>query len=202
MRTADVKRVLEETRPTGHGRARGLVSSRESGRRIEARTFAPGAELAQLATQMEATYAKGRYCVKTAPGKGERCLTLDEMGKQMAERRDFDELLELWSGWHSISPSMRPGYARFVELAPVNIGGVLVDEARDCLEGARADLQGVGAAAAVAVRHLGGGHADRAVRVREDLALIVGRDVALPEGAVSEVGSHRRLLHRRSRFSG
>ncbi len=48
MRTADVKRVLEETRPTGHGRARGLVSSRESGRRIEARTFAPGAELAQL----------------------------------------------------------------------------------------------------------------------------------------------------------
>ena len=75
------------------------------------------AELAQLATQMEATYAKGRYCVKTAPGKGERCLTLDEMGKQMAERRDFDELLELWSGWHSISPPMRPGYARFAELA-------------------------------------------------------------------------------------
>jgi AraC-like DNA-binding protein len=37
---------LEETRPTGHGRARGLVSSRVSGRRVEARTFAPGPALA------------------------------------------------------------------------------------------------------------------------------------------------------------
>lgn len=34
--------MLEETRPTGNGRARGLVSSRVSGRRVGARTFAPG----------------------------------------------------------------------------------------------------------------------------------------------------------------
>lgn len=31
---------LEQTRPTGHGRARGLVSSRQSGSRIDATTFA------------------------------------------------------------------------------------------------------------------------------------------------------------------
>jgi AraC-like DNA-binding protein len=33
--------ALEQTRPTGHGRARGLVSSRRSGSRVEAHTFAP-----------------------------------------------------------------------------------------------------------------------------------------------------------------
>lgn len=37
--------MLEETRPTGHGRARGLVSSRVSGRRVETRTFAPAASV-------------------------------------------------------------------------------------------------------------------------------------------------------------
>jgi AraC-like DNA-binding protein len=37
--------MLEETRPDGHGRAKGLVSSRESGRRVDARTFAPSAAL-------------------------------------------------------------------------------------------------------------------------------------------------------------
>jgi AraC-like DNA-binding protein len=36
---------LVETRPTGHGRARGLVSSRASGRRTQGRTFEPPADL-------------------------------------------------------------------------------------------------------------------------------------------------------------
>ena len=39
---------LEQTRPTGHGRARGLVSSRTSGRRIEAQTFAPSPDMAPV----------------------------------------------------------------------------------------------------------------------------------------------------------
>lgn len=39
---------LEETRPSGHGRARGLVSSRRSGGRIESRTFAPPSDLADF----------------------------------------------------------------------------------------------------------------------------------------------------------
>src|SRR5262249_37217890 len=43
---------LEETRPTGNGRARGLVSSRESGRRVEARAFAPSADLANLVERL------------------------------------------------------------------------------------------------------------------------------------------------------
>jgi AraC-like DNA-binding protein len=39
---------LVETRPAGHGRARGLVSSRTSGKRTEARVFAPPADLADV----------------------------------------------------------------------------------------------------------------------------------------------------------
>lgn len=39
---------LEQTRPTGNGRARGLVSSRTSGARVKARTFAPPPELADV----------------------------------------------------------------------------------------------------------------------------------------------------------
>jgi AraC-like DNA-binding protein len=38
--------MLEQTRPDGHGRARGLVSSRVSGQRVEAATFAPSPALA------------------------------------------------------------------------------------------------------------------------------------------------------------
>ena len=40
--------TLEETRPSGEGRARGLVSGRQSGSRIDARTFAPPDDLAPL----------------------------------------------------------------------------------------------------------------------------------------------------------
>lgn len=39
---------LVETRPTGAGRARGLVSSRVSGRRVDAHAYAPTAELADV----------------------------------------------------------------------------------------------------------------------------------------------------------
>jgi AraC-like DNA-binding protein len=39
---------LEETRPSGNGRARGLVSNRTSGRRIHAATFQPPADLADV----------------------------------------------------------------------------------------------------------------------------------------------------------
>jgi AraC-like DNA-binding protein len=40
--------MLEETRPDGYGRARGLVSSRVSGERITARTFAPNPMLGDV----------------------------------------------------------------------------------------------------------------------------------------------------------
>ncbi len=40
--------MLEQTRPTGHGRAKGLVFNRESGQRIEAKTFAPPAAVSDF----------------------------------------------------------------------------------------------------------------------------------------------------------
>lgn len=55
--------TLEETRPTGAGRARGLVSSRESGRRVESRTFAPPPDLADLI----ATLWTGRWDLRDQP---------------------------------------------------------------------------------------------------------------------------------------
>lgn len=41
-------RALEEMRPSGHGRARGLLSSRSSGSRVDARSLAPPADLADV----------------------------------------------------------------------------------------------------------------------------------------------------------
>ncbi len=71
------------------------------------------AELAEITTSMEATYGKSVYC----PGDDEDCLDLPQMERLFAESRDTDELLDLWTGWRTISPPMRPPYARFVELA-------------------------------------------------------------------------------------
>lgn len=71
------------------------------------------AELAKISTTMDSIYGKGKYCSKRLG----RCLNLVEIGELMAKSRDYDELLDLWQGWHQISPPMRPSYKRFVELA-------------------------------------------------------------------------------------
>ena len=71
------------------------------------------AELADITTSMESAYGTGVYC----PGDGEDCLDLPQMERMVAESRDTDELLDLWTGWRSISPPMRSQYARFAELA-------------------------------------------------------------------------------------
>ncbi len=71
------------------------------------------AELAGITTSMESTYGTGVYC----PGNGEDCLDLVQMERLFAESRDTDELLDLWTGWRTISPPMRSPYARFAELA-------------------------------------------------------------------------------------
>ena len=71
------------------------------------------AELAGITTSMQSTYGKGVYC----PGDGEDCLDLPQMERMFAESRDTDELLDLWTGWRTISPPMRSPYVRFVELA-------------------------------------------------------------------------------------
>ena len=61
---------------------------------------------------MEGMYGKGKYC----PPEG-KCLDLEDITKIMATSRDAKQLLEVWAGWHSIAPPIKPSYARYVELA-------------------------------------------------------------------------------------
>ncbi len=69
-------------------------------------------ELATLASSLEATYGTGKYC----PGGGDECFTEQDLIKRMATSTDYDELLDAWRGWRTISPPMRPEYERFVTL--------------------------------------------------------------------------------------
>ena len=69
------------------------------------------AELAQVLTDMEGQYGAGEYC--NAAGE---CRQLQELEKVIASSRDYDELLDVWQGWRTISPPYRKTYQRFVEL--------------------------------------------------------------------------------------
>ena len=73
-------------------------------------------ELTEIAAWLEATYGKGKYC-RGARRDDATAWTSAQITKIMAESRNYDELLDVWRGWHAISPPMRPKYARFVELA-------------------------------------------------------------------------------------
>ncbi|MBK9264962.1 MAG: M2 family metallopeptidase [Polyangiaceae bacterium] len=70
-------------------------------------------ELAGIAASMQADYGKGKYCPARLEGK---CLNLDELSNIIGTSRKYDELLDAWTGWHSISPPMRERYQRYVEL--------------------------------------------------------------------------------------
>ena len=71
-------------------------------------------EVAMLAAKLEGLYGKGKWC--GADGKA-KCRDLLELSETMAKSHKWDELLEAWTGWHTISREMRPLYQRFVELA-------------------------------------------------------------------------------------
>ena len=69
-------------------------------------------ELSEISTRMTGMYGAGQYC----PPDGERCLELGDLEAIMAESRDYDENLEAWVGWRTVSVPMRDDYARYVEL--------------------------------------------------------------------------------------
>ena len=66
--------------------------------------------LTRTATEMDSIYGKGKFCPE---GK---CMDLGEMSEILAKSRDYDELLLMWQGWRGVSPLMREGYRKFVEL--------------------------------------------------------------------------------------
>ena len=72
-------------------------------------------EVTRLATAMEATYGKGKWCRE--PDKPASCLDIEQITEIMATSRDEKQLREAWEGWHTISVPMRDQYTRFVELA-------------------------------------------------------------------------------------
>jgi peptidyl-dipeptidase A len=72
-------------------------------------------ELTEIATWLDGTYGKGKYC-KQVEGK-EKCQSLGDLSRTLATSTNPDELLDAWVGWHKISVPMRPKYARFVHLA-------------------------------------------------------------------------------------
>jgi peptidyl-dipeptidase A len=69
-------------------------------------------ELTKLSAGLEADYGRGKYC---PPGR--ECLDVNAITKIMATSRNPAELLDVWRGWHTISPPMKPRYERFVALA-------------------------------------------------------------------------------------
>jgi len=69
------------------------------------------AELAQIGSKLGGIYGKGTYTTKAGD-----TLNLGEMSSTMANSRDYDELLEMWTGWRTISPEMKPLFARQSEL--------------------------------------------------------------------------------------
>ena len=70
------------------------------------------AELAQVLTDMEGHYGSGKYCNDEG-----QCRELQELEKVLATSRDYDELLDVWQGWRTVSPPYRQTYQRFVEIA-------------------------------------------------------------------------------------
>ena len=69
-------------------------------------------ELSEIMTRMEGAYGSGKYC----PNGPESCRDLEKLSEVMAYSRDYDELLDAWRGWRTISPPIRADYQRFVEL--------------------------------------------------------------------------------------
>jgi peptidyl-dipeptidase A len=108
----------------------GLSLSPETARALYLLRFAAGvpapsdpakrARLAQIGTELESIYGKGKYCSPKLKGKGDdkqsECLTLEELSQIIAKDKNYEVLLEAWRGWHTISPPMRDKYAELVAL--------------------------------------------------------------------------------------
>lgn len=75
-------------------------------------------ELTQIASRMEGIYGSGKYCPeRAASGSGAaECLDIDQLSDIMRTSTDPAKLLDAWRGWRTISPPIRPLFAKYVEL--------------------------------------------------------------------------------------
>lgn len=70
------------------------------------------AELAKISADLNSLYSTGSYTNSTG-----ETLRLGDMTAIMATSRNYDELLDIWQGWRTISPPMKALYQRQTELA-------------------------------------------------------------------------------------
>jgi peptidyl-dipeptidase A len=71
------------------------------------------AEFSKLLAAMEAKYGSGKYC----PQGPDSCRDETKLKAVLESSRDYDELLDAWTGWHSTARALRSDYTRYVELA-------------------------------------------------------------------------------------
>jgi peptidyl-dipeptidase A len=71
------------------------------------------AELAGVTSKMEGMYGAAKYC----PKGPQSCKDQTQLTDVLANSRNYDELTEAWSGWHSTARPLRKEYVKFVELA-------------------------------------------------------------------------------------
>jgi peptidyl-dipeptidase A len=107
LRFRKVKGIDPET-------ARALYLLRLSSTLPAPRDPAKRAELATLMTKLEGIYGKGKWC---GPDGKAPCRDLEALTEVLRKSRSWDELLDAWVGWHTISPVMRADYTRLVALA-------------------------------------------------------------------------------------
>ncbi|HIA03261.1 MAG TPA: hypothetical protein EYN66_15370, partial [Myxococcales bacterium] len=69
-------------------------------------------ELARTKTQMESMYGKGTYCLKGTQAKDGKCPNLGDLSDMLATKRDYDLLLDIWTGWRKVGASMADKYRR------------------------------------------------------------------------------------------
>jgi len=75
------------------------------------------AEVARLGAALEGDYGKGKYCPDSKKNADKPCLDIEDITRIMASSNNAAELLDVWGGWHSISPPMRGDFRRFVDLS-------------------------------------------------------------------------------------
>lgn len=73
------------------------------------------AKLAQISTKMEGAYGAGKYCTDSEDET--TCRELGELSNVLRDSRDYDEQLDAWVGWRTISPPFRKDYEEFVRIA-------------------------------------------------------------------------------------
>jgi peptidyl-dipeptidase A len=71
------------------------------------------AEFTKLLAGMEAKYGSAKYC----PQGPDSCRDETQLKAVLEKSRDYNELLDAWTGWHSLARPLRPDYMRYVVLA-------------------------------------------------------------------------------------